>query len=144
MRLAALFGRGRLGKAAAQRETERCLAVVGLGSRSALLPGELNLHQRKFLELARALAAGPRILLLDEVLAGLTPAEIDGAMALIRTIRDSGVTIIFVEHNIRAVLALTDRLAVLAEGKVIALGRPHEVMAEPAVVAAYLGPTAHA
>lgn len=143
VRLAALFGRGHLGLRAGGEEARRCLRLVGLGARAASFPTELNLHQRKFLELARALAAGARVILLDEVLAGMTPIEIDGAMELIRSIRGSGVTIIFVEHNIRAVLALTDRLAVLAEGKVIALGRPHEVMADPAVVAAYLG-AAHA
>lgn len=139
VRLAALFGRGRLGMRAASEEAHRCLGLVGLDTRATSFPAELNLHQRKFLELARALAAGAQVIMLDEVLAGMTPIEIDGAMALIRNIRDGGTTIIFVEHNLRAVLALTDRLAVLAEGKVIALGRPHEVMAEPEVVAAYLG-----
>jgi len=143
VRLAALFGRGHLGMRAGREEAQRCLRLVGLDSRAASFPAELNLHQRKFLELARALAAGARVILLDEVLAGMIPAEIDGAMALIRNIRDGGVTIVFVEHNIRAVLALTDRLAVLAEGKVIALGRPHDVMGDPEVAASYLG-AAHA
>ena len=77
------------------------------------LPDDLNLHQRKFLELARALASRPRLVLLDEVLSGLTPSEIDGAVALIRRIRDQGATIVFVEHVMRAVMALTDRIVVL-------------------------------
>jgi branched-chain amino acid transport system permease protein len=86
------------------------------------LPDELNLHQRKFLELARALAARPRLVLLDEVLSGLTPAEINGAIELIRRIRASGATIVFVEHVMRAVMALADRVVVLNYGKLIAKG----------------------
>ncbi|MCK6453846.1 MAG: branched-chain amino acid ABC transporter permease, partial [Alphaproteobacteria bacterium] len=115
----------------------------GLGERAAAMPGELNLHQRKFLELARVLASGARLILLDEVLAGLTPGEITGAVALVRAIRDRGATIIFIEHNMRAVLELSDRMVVLNHGEVIAEGRPRDVVADPAVVAAYLG-TEHA
>ena len=82
------------------------------------LPEDLNLHQRKFLELARALASRPRLLLLDEVLSGLTPGEINDAVDLIRAIRDDGATIVFVEHVMRAVMALSDRLVVLDHGVV--------------------------
>jgi branched-chain amino acid transport system permease protein len=103
------------------------------------LPTELNLHQRKFLELARALAARPRLLLLDEVLAGLTPTEITAAIALVRQIRELGATIVFIEHNMRAVLALAGRLVVLDHGEVIAAGNPRDVVEKPVVVSAYPG-----
>jgi Ca-activated chloride channel family protein len=93
------------------------LEFTGLADKASFLPGELNLHQRKFLELARALASRPRLLLLDEVLSGLTPSEIDSAIALIRRIRDEGATIVFVEHVMRAVMELADRVVVLTYGK---------------------------
>ena len=105
----------------------------------SVLPAGLNLHERKFLELARALAARPRLLLLDEVLSGLNPAEIDNAIRLVRAIRAQGATIVFVEHLMRAVVELSDRVAVLNEGKVFALGKPREVMRDPRVVSIYLG-----
>lgn len=143
VRLAAMFGARHHDEEAATGEAWQCLELVRLSDRGLAYPPELNLHQRKFLELARALATGAEVLLLDEVLAGMTPAEVGGAIALIRRIRGLGRTIIFVEHNIRAVLELTDRLAVLDQGKVLAIGVPEEVMANPAVVAAYLG-SAHA
>ena len=99
----------------------------------------LNLHQRKFLELARALASRPRLVLLDEVLSGLTPGEIDDAVALVRRIRDQGSTVIFVEHVMRAVMALTDRVVVFDHGELLAEGTAAEVMRRPEVMAAYLG-----
>ena len=113
----------------------------GQGARRG--PDDLNLHQRKFLELARALASRPRLVLLDEVLCGLTPSEIDDAVALIRRIRDQGSTIVFVEHVMRAVMALTDRVVVLNHGELLAEGPAAEVMQRPEVMTAYLGP-AHA
>jgi branched-chain amino acid transport system permease protein len=124
-------------------EAQQWLDFAGLGARTDKLPAELNLHERKFLELARALAAHPSLLMLDEVLAGLTPTEIENAVALIRRIRDAGTTILFVEHNMRAVLELSDRLVVLNYGQVIAAGAPREVVRNPEVVTAYLG-AAHA
>jgi branched-chain amino acid transport system permease protein len=137
--LYASFGAACLDRGAAEKTALHWLRFVGLGERAASLPLELNLHQRKFLELARALASGARLILLDEILAGLTPAEVTNAIAMIKRIRDAGATIIFVEHNMRAVQALADRLVVLDAGKVVASGLPREVMANPAVVAAYLG-----
>lgn len=101
--------------------------------------GELTLHQLKFLELARALATEPRLLLLDEVLAGLNPTEIDRSVEMIRRIHAHGVTLLVVEHVVRAVMALSHRIVVLDQGKVIAEGNPTDVMADEAVVAAYLG-----
>jgi branched-chain amino acid transport system permease protein len=137
--LTAMFGRAALERTAAEREALRWLEFTGLGAKRASLPDDLNLHQRKFLELARALAARPQLLLLDEVLSGLTPGEINDAIALIRRIRDDGATIVFVEHVMRAVLALTDRVVVLDHGSVIAEGRPAEVMQQREVVTAFLG-----
>ncbi|MCC6470079.1 MAG: branched-chain amino acid ABC transporter ATP-binding protein/permease [Alphaproteobacteria bacterium] len=141
--LSAMFGAAGLEPDAALRRAMDSLAIVGLDARARTLPRELNLHQRKFLELARVVASGARLVLLDEVLAGLSPAEMDSALSLVRAIRDRGTTIVFIEHNMRAVLSLTDRLVVLNHGQVIAAGAPRAVMRQPEVVAAYLG-TAHA
>ena len=137
--LPAMFGRDALPRAEAEREARRWLAFTGLAAKAAALPGELNLHQRKFLELARALASRPGLLLLDEMFSGLNHAEIGDAIRLIRAIRAQGATIVFVEHVIRAVMELTDRIVVLNYGRVIAEGNPRTVMREPDVVAAYLG-----
>jgi branched-chain amino acid transport system permease protein len=137
--LYATFGAAGLDRAAAEAQALHWLHFVGLGERALSLPLELNLHQRKFLELARTLASGARLIMLDEILAGLTPAEVTDAIAMIKRIQAAGATIVFVEHNMRAVQALADRLVVLDAGKVIASGLPREVMGNPAVVAAYLG-----
>jgi branched-chain amino acid transport system permease protein len=141
--LTAMFGAQHLDPAAARARADEWLAFTGLLERADALPGELNLHQAKFLELARALASRPRLVLLDEVLSGLTPAEIDEAVAMIRRIRDQGTTVVLVEHVMRIVTALSDRLVVLDQGRVIAEGAPAEVMAHAGVMRAYLG-TAHA
>jgi branched-chain amino acid transport system permease protein len=144
VRLAAMFGGEMLSPADADRDARQWLAFVGLGERADALPSQLNLHQRKFLELARALASRPRLVLLDEVLSGLTPTEIVAAVTLVRRIRDQGATVIFIEHNMRAVLELSDRLVVLNFGEVIAQGVPRDVMRLPDVVSAYLGTEVHA
>jgi branched-chain amino acid transport system permease protein len=141
--LVAMFGGASLDHAAATAEAWKWLEFTGLADKADALPDDLNLHQRKFLELARALASRPRLVLLDEVLSGLTPGEINEAIALIRKIRDRGATIVFVEHVMRAVMALADRVAVLNYGKLIAVGPAQEVMSNPEVVRAYLG-TPHA
>ncbi len=141
--LPAMYGPSQLQRAAAEVEARRALEYVGLAGRADALPTQLNLHQRKFLEIARALASGSELVLLDEVLAGLTPTEMASAVSMVRSIRDRGATIIFIEHNMRAVLALTERLIVLDHGEVIAEGEPHDVMRRPAVITAYLG-KAHA
>jgi branched-chain amino acid transport system permease protein len=137
--LAAMFGGGLPNPAAARAEAMSWLSFAGLQDRAFSRPDELNLHQRKFLELARALASRPRLVLLDEVLCGLTPSEIDDAVALVRRIRDQGSTVVFVEHVMRAVMALTDRVVVFDAGRVLAEGPPAEVMQRPEVMAAYLG-----
>jgi branched-chain amino acid transport system permease protein len=140
---AAMFGPDACPLHQARVEARGWLEFTGLGRRAAALPPELNLHERKFLELARALAARPRVILLDEVLSGLNTAEIASAIRLIQGIRESGTTILFVEHVMRAVLELSDRVVVLNEGEVIAAGTPREAMRDPHVVRVYLG-KAHA
>jgi len=137
--LPAMFGGASLDRRTAEAEAWQWLAFTGLTERAQALPAELNLHQRKFLEFARALASRPQVLMLDEVLSGLTPSEIDEAVALIRRIRDQGATIVFVEHVMRAVMALCDRVVIFNRGEVLAEGAPHEVMRRPEVVAAHLG-----
>jgi branched-chain amino acid transport system permease protein len=139
--LAATFGTEPCALVEARAEARTWLDFTGLGRRAMALPGELNLHERKFLELARALAARPRVILLDEVLSGLNSAEMGSAIDLIQEIRGRGTSILFVEHVMRAVLELSDRIVVLNEGEVIAAGRPGEVMRDPHVVEVYLGKT---
>jgi branched-chain amino acid transport system permease protein len=137
--LVAMFGGASLTQQQATQEAWKWLEFTGLADKAGALPDDLNLHQRKFLELTRALAARPRLVLLDEVLSGLTPGEINDAIALIRKIRDQGATIVFVEHVMHAVMALADRVAVLNYGKLIAVGLPQDVMQNAEVVKAYLG-----
>ena len=138
-----MFGQVTMDRRAAEAEAWRWLAFTGLEKKALQFPGDLNLHERKFLELARALASRPKLLFLDEVLSGLTPSEIDEAVRTIRAIREQGATIVFVEHVMRAVMELTDRVVVLTNGRTIAQGAPREVMRDPQVVDAYLG-SAHA
>lgn len=134
-----LFGTPALGLTEARREADALLALVGLDGRADANPGDINLHERQLLEMARALATRPRILLLDEVLAGLTPAEADAAVQVIRRIHDSGVTLVVIEHVLRIVNQLAHRIVVLDQGLVIADGEPAAVMRHPDVVRAYLG-----
>lgn len=140
--LAAMFGGGLATPAAARGQAMTWLVFAGLQDKAHAHPDDLNLHQRKFLELARALASRPRLVLLDEVLCGLTPSEIDDAVALVRRIRDQGSTVVFVEHVMRAVMALTDRVVVFDHGELLAEGVAAEVMRRPEVMTAYLGQAA--
>ncbi len=137
--LAATFGNPGRTTAETRDEALHWIGFTGLAGKEDVLPAGLNLHERKFLELARALAAKPKLLLLDEVLSGLNPAEVDNAIRLVRAIRAQGATIVFVEHLMRAVVELSDRVAVLNEGKLFALGAPRDVMRDPRVVSIYLG-----
>jgi branched-chain amino acid transport system ATP-binding protein len=132
-----LYGRG--GATGAVAEAERLLALVGLEGRAQLPAAQLTLIDRKRLELARALATAPQLLLLDEFMAGLNPAETAAAMALIRRLQADGLTVLMVEHIVWALMDLSRRIVVLSAGEKIAEGPPEAVAADPAVVAAYLG-----
>jgi len=115
------------------------VARVGLAARERVAAAALTLAERKRLELARALATEPSLLLLDEVMAGLNPTEIETIIQLIRGIHESGVSILLIEHNMRAVMALSHRIVVLSFGERIAEGTPAEIASHPKVVEAYLG-----
>jgi len=126
-------------RAGALRAAEAVAGRVGLSGQLDKLAANLTIASRKRLELARALATEPTLLLLDEVLAGLNPREIDEVIPVIRGIRDGGVTVLMVEHVMQAVMHLSDEAWVLSNGRVIAHGTPREVTAHPAVIEAYLG-----
>jgi len=140
--LGAIFG-----KTGAHRKEEQALELagealsfVGLADRSHDSVRNLNLNEQRFLELARAVAGGPRLLVLDEVMAGLNDAELEAFIKIIRTIRDQfNVTIIWVEHVMKAVMSLAERIVVLNFGNILTQGLPEDVMRHPAVIEAYLG-----
>ena len=129
--------------AAAARSARDIGARLGLGPLLDRPAASLTVAARKRLELARALATAPKLLLLDEVMAGLNPTEIAAVIALIRAIRDAGTTILLIEHVMQAVMALSEQVFVLAEGRLIAAGSPSRIAADPAVIEAYLGRGAH-
>ncbi len=134
-----MFGHSRHTLVEARESAQEWLEFTGLADVADIGIGELTLHQLKFLELARALATQPSLLLLDEVLAGLNPSEINASIEMIQRIHDRGITILIVEHVVRVVMALSNRIVVLNQGRVISEGEPETVMTDPAVVAAYLG-----
>jgi branched-chain amino acid transport system ATP-binding protein len=138
----AMFGTAeeRVAEGLALERADEALGFVGLAARGGDDVTTLNLHQQRFLELARALAGRPRLLLLDEVMAGLNDTELAASVDIVRTARDQlGVTVIWVEHVMKAVLRLAERVVVLHFGQVLADGTPEVVMRDPDVVAAYLG-----
>jgi ABC-type branched-subunit amino acid transport system ATPase component len=140
--LGAMFGVGRgvVGERDARRRAAEALAFVGLEERSAEPVSSLNLHEQRFLELAKALAGEPKVLLLDEVMAGLNETELAASVEIVRSVRDTlGTAILWVEHVMSAVIQLAERAIVLNFGKVIAEGAPQVVMRDPEVVDAYLG-----
>ncbi|HET9762153.1 MAG TPA: ATP-binding cassette domain-containing protein, partial [Casimicrobiaceae bacterium] len=112
---------------------------LGLGDRLDDPAGELTIGGKKRLELARALCAQPSLLLLDEVLAGLNPTEVERMIALIRAVRARGVAVLMIEHLMQAIMGLSDRVVVLSSGRRLAEGTPSEVAQNPAVIEAYLG-----
>jgi branched-chain amino acid transport system ATP-binding protein len=123
----------------AQAKAREVARLVGLERMLDQPASALTVSGRKRLELARALATEPKLLLLDEVLAGLNPSEIRDMIPVIRQIRDGGVTILMVEHVMQAVMSLCEDIHVLAQGKIIAQGTPSEITGNPAVIEAYLG-----
>jgi ABC-type branched-subunit amino acid transport system ATPase component len=134
-----MFGRSALSLDEARERAHEYLESCGIEHLADALPDKVNLHQRKFLELARALAARPRLLMLDEVMAGLTPSEVSESVAMIRKVHASGVTLVVVEHLMRVVTELATRLVVLNRGRVLAQGEPQDVMSRDDVVKTYLG-----
>lgn len=135
----ACFGRENKNLNQAGEIADQVMAFVGLAEQSERLAGSLNVAEKKRLELARALAARPYLLLLDEVLAGLNQSEIDIMVGAIRAVRSQGVAIILIEHVMRATMSLSDRLIVLNHGEQIAEGTPSEILNNQQVIEAYLG-----
>jgi branched-chain amino acid transport system ATP-binding protein len=137
--IGALFGQRHLGRYAALRVADEVLGLVGLADKAALKGNQLTTADRKRLELARALATNPTLLLLDEVMAGLTPTEVAQAVSLIRAINQTGVTIIVIEHVMQAIMGVSDRILVMHHGRKIAEDAPEQVLSDQKVIEAYLG-----
>ncbi|MDQ2953537.1 MAG: ABC transporter ATP-binding protein [Pseudomonadota bacterium] len=126
-------------RAKAERKAMATLERVALAGKSAANAADLTLSEQKRLEIARALATDPKILFLDEPMGGLNPTEVEGACALVQRIRQDGITIILVEHHMKAIMKISDRVVVLNYGVKIADGTPQEVVRNRDVIAAYLG-----
>lgn len=137
--VAAMYGRRRRDVATARAEAERLLSRVGFTGNRSAHGDSLTYFDHKRIELARALACAPELLLLDEWLAGLNPTELEDGIALVRSLREEGLTILMVEHVMHAIRSLCGHIVVLNAGRVIAAGTPEEALADPDVVRVYLG-----
>jgi branched-chain amino acid transport system ATP-binding protein len=140
VRVGSLFGTSaKITPAEAERETAELLAFVGLSAQSLTPARDLTLANQKRLEVARALATRPEVLLLDELMAGLTYTEVAQAMELIKKIHERSVTVVMIEHVMKAIMNVCDRIIVLHHGKKIAEGTPQEIAVSPIVLEVYLG-----
>jgi branched-chain amino acid transport system ATP-binding protein len=138
--IGAMYGPERAGSARkAIEQAEEALERVGLQEQADLAPGDLSVADARRLELAKALAMRPRVLMLDEVMAGLRPGEIQPALELIRSLKEDGVTVLVVEHVMKAIMAVSDRVLVMHEGRELMSGDPEEVLKDERVIEAYLG-----
>ena len=135
----ACFGKSNASLSAAQKKAEEVLEFVGLEGKKDILAGKLNVPEKKRLEMARALASDPVILMLDEVLAGLNPMEVASMLEVIKAIRDKGITILMIEHLMHAIMNVSDRVMALVHGCKVSEGTPEEVANDPQVIEAYLG-----
>jgi branched-chain amino acid transport system ATP-binding protein len=140
--VAAMYGRRRLDIASARAEADRLLDRVGFAGARAAHGDSLTYFDHKRIELARALACAPDLLLLDEWLAGLNPTELEAGIDLVRSLNADGLTIVMVEHVMHAIRSLCGHVVVLSAGRVIAAGTPDEALADPGVVRVYLGEAA--
>jgi ABC-type branched-subunit amino acid transport system ATPase component len=139
--VAGMYGRRRLDVVGARAEAERLLTRVGFTGALGAHGGSLTYFDHKRIELARALACAPELLLLDEWLAGLNPTELEAGIALVQSLREEGLTIVMVEHVMHAIRSLCGHIVVLNAGRVIAAGTPEQALADPRVVEVYLGET---
>jgi branched-chain amino acid transport system ATP-binding protein len=141
VKVACLYGHSSiLWPYSAERKAREILEMVNLQDQARALASELNVMSRKWLEIARALATEPKLLLLDEFMAGLNPSEVQDSVEFVKRLKDINVTVIIVEHIVKAIMSCSDRVIVLNAGQKIAEGSPEEIVIDPVVIRAYLGP----
>ena len=139
VRMGALFGQKNMPHADAEALTDETMAFFGLEKYTGMVVPDMPLALQKRLEVARALATKPTVVMLDELMAGLNPAEVVEAMEIVRKIRQAGVTVLMIEHVMKAIMAICDRIMVLHHGQLIAEGTPEEIANNPQVIEIYLG-----